>query len=174
MLGDRARSRVRRLCLLSNTITHISHHPQETVMGLITGFVLIALGLLAASSSIVARRPDAQSYIDALVPFQGWLGFITCLWGIWIVFNAVLHLDWLGYAPIWWITFASSGVLEFALGLLLGYALLTKFLLSRNAEAMKRGEQVRLSLVPYQTTLGYLAIVLGVWTVVSPLLLRVA
>jgi hypothetical protein len=152
----------------------ITHHPQETVMGLITGIVLIALGLLAASSSIVARRPDAQSYIDALVPYQGWLGFITCIWGIWIVFNAVLHLDWLGYLPVWWATFALSGALEFALGLLLGYALLTKYLLSRNAEAMKRGEQVRLSLVPYQTTLGYLAIGLGAWTVVATFLLHVA
>jgi hypothetical protein len=143
-------------------------------MGLITGIVLIALGVLAASSSIVARRPDAQSYIDALVPYQGWLGFITCLWGVWIIFNAVLHLNWLGYVPIWWATFAASGVLEFALGLLLGFALLTKYLLSRNAEAMRRGEQVRLSLVPYQTTLGYIAILLGIWTVVAPLLLGVA
>jgi hypothetical protein len=143
-------------------------------MGLITGIVLIALGVLAASSSIVARRPDAQSYIDALVPYQGWLGFITCLWGVWIIFNAVLHLNWLGYVPIWWATFALSGALEFALGLLLGFALLTKYLLSRNAEAMRRGEQVRLSLVPYQTTLGYIAIVLGIWTLVAPLLLSVA
>jgi hypothetical protein len=143
-------------------------------MGLITGIVLIALGLLAASSSIVARRPDAQSYIDALVPYQGWLGFIACIWGIWIVFNAVLTLGTLSYAPLWWITFASSGVLEFALGLLLGYALLTKYLLSRNAEARKRGEQMRLSLVGYQTTLGYLAIVLGAWTVVATLLPGIA
>jgi hypothetical protein len=143
-------------------------------MGLITGIVLIALGLLASASSIVARRPDAQSYIDALVPYQGWLGFITCLWGVWIVFNAVLHLDWIAHAPIWWFTFASSGALGFALGLLLGFALLTKYLLRRNAEAMKRGEQVRLSLVPYQTTLGYLAIILGIWTVIAPFLFGIA
>jgi ABC-type Na+ efflux pump permease subunit len=143
-------------------------------MGLITGIVLIVLGGLAASSSIVARRPDAQSYIDALVPYQGWIGFITCIWGVWIIFNAVLHLSWLGSIPIWWVTFAATGALEFALGLLLGFALLTKYLLSRNAEALRRGEQVRLSLVPYQTTLGYVAIVLGIWTVLAPLLLRVA
>jgi hypothetical protein len=143
-------------------------------MGLITGIVLIALGVLAAASSIVANRPDAQRYIDALVPYQGWLGFITCLWGLWIIITAVLNLNWLRYVPIWWATIALSGALEFALGLLLGFALLTKFLLSRNAEAMRRGEQVRLSLVPYQTTLGYVAIVLGIWTVVAPLLLIVA
>src|SRR5215831_12579640 len=115
-------------------------------MGLITGIVLIALGVLAASSSIVAKRPDAKNYIDALVPYQGWLGLVACLWGIWIVFNAILHLNWIGYIPIWWITYALTGALEFTLGLLLGYALLTKDLLSRSEEATRRGEQMRQNL----------------------------
>jgi hypothetical protein len=143
-------------------------------MGLITGIVLIVLGLLAASSSIVARRPDAQRYIDALVPYQGWLGFVACLWGIWIIFDALIHLDWIRYVPIWWITFTLTGLLEFALGLLLGYALLTQYLLSRNEEAKRRGEQMRLKLVPHQTTLGYVAILLGIWTVVAMILFQVA
>jgi len=38
--------------------------------GLITGLILLALGALAAASSIVARRPDAQAYIDKMVPYQ--------------------------------------------------------------------------------------------------------
>ncbi|HSV24229.1 MAG TPA: hypothetical protein VLJ17_14525, partial [Xanthobacteraceae bacterium] len=80
-------------------------------MVLITSIILIVLGVLAASSSIVAKRPDAKSYIDAVVPYQGWLGVVACLWGIWIVFNAILHLEWIGYVPIWWLTFALSGVL---------------------------------------------------------------
>jgi hypothetical protein len=143
-------------------------------MGLITGIVLIALGVLAASSSIVARRPDAKSYIDALVPYQGWLGFVACLWGIWIVFNAILHLEWIRFIPLWWLTFVLSGALAFSLGLLLGYALLTKYLLSRNEEATRRGEQLRQKLMPYQTTMGYVAIMLGAWTVVATILFRVA
>ena len=40
--------------------------------GLITGLVLLALGALAAASSIVARRPDAKAYIELMVPYQGW------------------------------------------------------------------------------------------------------
>ncbi|MBV9522288.1 MAG: hypothetical protein JO010_05820, partial [Alphaproteobacteria bacterium] len=107
-------------------------------MGLFAGLVLLVLGILAAASSIVAKRPDAQASIDKLVPYQGWIGFIACLWGIWIIISAVLNLSLLGFAPIWWITLAATGVLEFALGLLLGYGLLTQYLLSKNAEAMKR------------------------------------
>jgi len=136
-------------------------------MGLFTGIILLALGVLAASASIVAKRPDAQAYIDKLVPYQGWLGFITCIWGVWIIISAVLNLGWLGIIPIWWITYAATGVLEFCLGLLLGYALLTKCLLSKNAEAMKRGEQIRMKIVPYQVTLGYASILVGIWTIVA-------
>ena len=143
-------------------------------MGLISGIVLIALGLLAASSSIVAKRPDIKSYIDALVPYQGWLGFVACLWGIWIVFNAILHPEWIRYIPLWWLTFAASGALAFCLGFLLGYGLLTQYLLSRNEEAMRRGEQLRQKLMPYQTTMGYAAILLGAWSVVATVLFGVA
>src|ERR1700741_4290807 len=141
------------------------------MMVLITGLVLLMLGVLAAASSIVAKRPDAQVYIDKLVPYQGWLGFFSCLWGIWIIINAVLHLNWFTFIPGWWMTYASTGALNAALGLLLGYALLTKFIFSHSAEAARRGEQVRLSIVPYQVVLGYCAIALGIWTLFATMFL---
>ena len=144
------------------------------MMGLVTGAVLIALGVLAAASSIVAKRPDAQAYIDKLVPYQGWLGFIACLWGVWIIISAVLNLNWFTYVPIWWLTYAATGALIAALGLLLGYALLTKFVLSHSVEAVRRGEQLRLGIVPYQVMLGYVAIVLGIWTILAVFLYRIA
>jgi hypothetical protein len=135
--------------------------------GLITGIVLIALGVLAAASSIVSRRPDAQTYIDKLVPFQGWLGFLACIWGVWIVINAVLNLNLISYAPVWWLTYAATGGVIAVLGLLLGYALLTQFIFSHSVEATRRGEQIRLSMVPYQVSLGYVAIFLGLWAIVT-------
>jgi hypothetical protein len=144
-------------------------------MGLFTGIVLFVLGVLASASTIVAKRPDAQPAIDKLVPYQGWIGFVCAIWGVWIVISAVLNLGWLGHGSlvIWWITYFATGVLEFTLGLLLGYALLTQFLLSKNAEAMKRGEQVRSLLVPYQTVLGFVAIGFGLWTVVASFMFTV-
>jgi hypothetical protein len=141
--------------------------------GLITGLVLLALGVLASASSIVARRPDAQDYIAKLVPYQGWFGFITCLWGAWIIINAIIHLNWFSYVPVWWLTYLATGVLNTSLGLLLGYALLTKHIFSHSAQAAQRGEQIRAIIVPYQTVLGYVAIGLGVWTIVATFLYRV-
>jgi hypothetical protein len=140
--------------------------------GLITGLILLALGALAAASSIVARRPDAQAYIDKMVPYQGWFGFITCLWGAWIIINAIINLKWFSYVPVWWLTYLATGVINATLGLLLGYALLTKFIFSHNDTAAQRGEQIRVAIVPYQTMLGYAAIVLGVWTIVATFLFR--
>jgi hypothetical protein len=135
--------------------------------GLVTGIILIALGVLAAASSIVSKRPDAQTYIDKLVPFQGWLGFLAAIWGVWIVINAVLNLNLISYAPVWWLTYAATGGVIAVLGLLLGYALLTQFIFSHSAEATRRGEQIRLSMAPYQVSLGYVAIFLGLWAIVA-------
>jgi hypothetical protein len=143
------------------------------MMGLVTGIVLLALGVLAAASSIVAKRPDAQVYIDRLVPFQGWLGFLACIWGIWIIINAILNLNWISYVPVWWLTYAATGAVIAILGLLLGYALLTQFIFSHNAAAARRGEQIRLSMVPYQVSLGYVAIFLGLWTIIATFMYRV-
>ena len=140
--------------------------------GLITGLILLALGALAAASSIVARRPDAQAYIDKMVPYQGWFGFITCLWGAWIIINAIINLNWFSYVPVWWLTYLATGIINASLGLLLGYALLTKFIFSHNDSAAQRGEQICVAIVPYQTMLGYAAIVLGLWTIVATFLFR--
>jgi hypothetical protein len=146
---------------------------RNRMSGLITGLVLLALGALAAASSIVARRPDAKAYIELMVPYQGWFGFITCLWGAWIIINAIINLNWFGYVPVWWLTYLATGVLIASLGLLLGYALLTKLIFSHNASAAQRGEQIRAAIVPYQTVLGYAAIVLGLWTIVATFLYRI-
>jgi hypothetical protein len=118
------------------------------LLPLVTGIVLIGLGLLAAYSSIITRRPAPSGYVDALVPYQGWL---SCLCGLSVLVTGVIFL--LRSGPAGWGIAALVGALEVVLGLLLGYlgyALLTK-----------HGEQVR----RYQTNLAYLAIVLGVLTV---------
>lgn len=75
--------------------------------------------------------------------------------------------------PVWWLTYLATGVLIASLGLLLGYALLTKLIFNRSAMAAQRGEQIRAVIVPYQIVLGYAAIVLGLWTIVATFLYRI-
>jgi hypothetical protein len=136
-------------------------------MGLITGLVLLALGVLAASSVIVANKPDAEKYIEMLRPYQGWVGFVACLWGVWTIIVSILNLNWLTFVPLWWISYALAGVLLAGLGFLSGYPLLSQYLLSKNAEAQRQGEAALARLTPYQINLGYAGIALGIWLFVA-------
>ena len=140
-------------------------------MGLITGLVLIVCGVLAAASLIAKRQPNSQQFIDKLVPYQGWIGFVVCLWGAWIIISSVLHLNLLHIVPIWWATFLATGLLEFGLGFLLGFGLLTKYLLSKNETALAKGQELRAKLATVQIPMGLAGIGLGVWCLVASLLI---
>ena len=136
-------------------------------MGLITGLVLLALGVLAASSAIVANKPDAEKYIEMMRPYQGWVGFVACIWGILTIISSILNLSWLASVPLWWITYALAGVLLAGLGFLSGYPLLSQYLLSKNAEAQRQGEAALAKLTPYQINLAYAGIALAIWLFVA-------
>lgn len=136
-------------------------------MGLITGLVLLALGALAASSAIVAKKPDAGKYIEMLRPYQGWVGFVACIWGVWTIISSLLNLGWLSIVPFWWLTYAVAGVLLAGLGFLSGYPLLSQYILSKNPEAQKQGAAALAKLTPYQINLGYAGIAFAIWTVMA-------
>jgi len=135
-------------------------------MGLITIIVMLVLGVLAASASIIARRPDAQKYIEMLRPYQGWVGFGGCLWGIVIVLIEIWNLSLLGWAPIWWLTYIAGGALLAGLGFLMGYPLLSQHILSKNPQVAKQSEVALAKLIPYQITLGYVGIVFAIWMLI--------
>jgi hypothetical protein len=121
------------------------------VIRLITAIVLIALALLAAYSRVIARRPDAPSYFDP-VRYLGWL---SCLCGIWVLFNGVLLLPAIGTATGAAAVAAIDSPIEVVLGLLIG-SLGCKLL-------TKRGERARqLMLRSIALMFGVLALVFGV------------
>ncbi len=131
--------------------------------GLITGINVIALGALAATSGVFARRHPGWGGFTSFLTLAGFAIFLWIVAGIILfpdmrtLFFYVLPLDRISHEPVLWITFALSSALQIALGLLFGYALLIAL--------TTRSEQVQLSLVPYQITLGNLAIALGAWIV---------
>jgi hypothetical protein len=141
-------------------------------MGLINGIWLMVLGVLGASSLIIARKPDAQQLIGKLAPYQGWIGAVSAVWGVWGVVSSFLSLTWLAHWPVYWASFLADALLLLALGLLLGVGVLKTFI--RNAAAQARMDQTITRLAPYQGKLGTVAIVLGTWMVVSSFLFTVA
>ena len=139
-------------------------------MFLVYGITLILAGVLGAAGYIVSKRPDAADAIEKIRPIQGWLGVVVCLWGIFIVISILLATGLLSTAPILWITVLATGIVMVLLGFLLGYGLIQQYALSGNASAAARGEEVRGKIIGYQTTLGLIAIGLGVWTIVAALI----
>lgn len=138
---------------------------------MVTGITLIVLSLLAVPSLLLAKRPDAKEILAKVAPYQGWIGLVFCAWGIYgVVTGGILGLSWMSSFPIFWVTLLAVNLLQAALGFLLGYGTISKLLLSKNEEAVKRGAEILAKLAPVQGKLGLAGIALGAWCIVSSFL----
>ncbi|MGH9885464.1 MAG: hypothetical protein ACREBE_08035 [bacterium] len=128
---------------------------------MLAGLITIAGGILAASALIIARKPNAKDLIDKITPYQGWIGIVMFFWGVWAVLDCVRFMSLLSARPLFWIFWLASGVADLVVGFLLGFGLITKYVLSRNAAAMARGQKLRATLAAYQGVFGLFAIAMG-------------
>jgi hypothetical protein len=128
------------------------------------GVWLFVLGVLGASNLIIARKPDAKELIAKLAPYQGWIGAISALWGVWGLISAVLSIGLLSSAPIWWATWVATDVILVALGLLLGIGTLKTFI--KQPQAVAKMDMLVTRLAPKQGVLGLIAIGLSIATIV--------
>jgi len=136
-------------------------------MGIITGVALVVLGILGAAS-VIAKKPGMDEVVKKLSQYQGWIGFVGCLWGVWTIISAILNLGWLGTLPIWWITYLATGVVEAGLGFILGYGLIQQYALAKaSAEVKAKAQQGYQKLVSVQIPLGYAGIALGIWCIIG-------
>lgn len=135
-------------------------------MGFISGLALLICGALAASSLIVKRRPDAQQFMDKLLPYQGMFGVVVCLWGIYGTMWSFSTFSWGFMAGL---VFLLTGLVSIALGFLLGFALINKWVLSKNEETKAKGEQIRKMLLEIQNPLGLAGIAVGVFCIIASL-----
>ena len=125
------------------------------------GLITIVGGILAASGFIIKRNPNAQSLIDKLAPYQGWIGMGMFFWGVWDTLQAVLGVSLLASHALIWAFWMLSGVADLLVGFLLGFGLITHYALSKNPQAMATGQRIRSTLMGIQAPLGLLAIVMG-------------
>lgn len=130
------------------------------------GLITIAGGILAASSLIIARKPDAKKLIDKLTPYQGWIGIVMFFWGVWGTLSCVRNMSLLSVVPLRWTFWTLSSVVDLVVGFLLGFGLITKYALSGSPAALARGQAIRGKLAGYQGVFGLVAIAIGaVYTV---------
>lgn len=134
---------------------------------------LILLGICGASSLIIAKRPDAKHLIDRIVPYQGWFGAVSVLWGVWDLIGCLTGMSLMAAHPpiglIYWVLFLAAGLLEVSLGLLLGVGVLKTFV--KNPTGQAKMDQTITKLSPFQGTLGFISIGVGVGFLVIGFLL---
>lgn len=95
----------------------------------VTIIFLILTGILATASMIVAKRPDAATAINKLIPFQGIIGVLALIWGIWSLINAISggFLNFFSFIPVTVLLLLAACILMILLGFLFGWGLISKF-----------------------------------------------
>jgi len=126
---------------------------------MIGSIIAILGGLIASSSVIIAKKPNAKELIDKITPFQGWIGVVLAIWGLWGVISSLLNIGDLGLN---WIIGLAVAVVEFVVGFLLGYGLISKYVLEKNEKAKEKGQALRRKLTNYQIPAGLILLALGV------------
>jgi hypothetical protein len=129
-------------------------------METINALVLIAGGILAVSSLIVAKKPDAQKLIDKLLPYQAIIGVALLVLGIVNLIRALgSHLlDILRIVPLFGLTYLAMCVTSLLLGLLFGMPQIAKWL-PGEGPAERKGMELSRKLAPYQTLIGIVGLV---------------
>ncbi len=130
---------------------------------MVAAIIAILGGLIASSSLIVAKKPNAKELLDKLTPYQGWIGVILTAWGIWGMIDLLLNIGSIGLV---WIIALAVCVVEFIVGFLLAYGLISKYILEKNEAAKEKGAELRQKLVKYQVPSGLILVVLGILSIV--------
>jgi len=131
---------------------------------MLDGLWLAVLGVLAASSLIIAKKPDAKEIIGKIAPYQGWIGVASALRGIWTLIDCLSGAGLLGVRPLLWLLWLAEALLLITLGLLLGVGIFKSFI--KNPTANAKLDAVIARLAPYQGKMALGAIGLGlVWII---------
>jgi len=133
---------------------------------MIGGLITIVGGLLAASGFIISRKPNAKDLIDKIAPYAGMIGLIMFGWGVWETLSVVRNVSILSVAPLRWVFWAGVAAADLLVGFILGFGMISKYMLSKNAAALEKGQRLRTKLVKIQAPLGLFAIVMGVLFIV--------
>ena len=135
--------------------------------------ILFLGGALASSSFILAKKPNAKDLFAKVAPYQGTIGVIMFLWGIWdiiwIVMNMGMFTLFLAVPLITWkitaVMMIVTAIVQLVLGFLLGFGMIQAFAAKKNPAAAAKSEAVMKKLAPHQTWLGFLAMACAIWLV---------
>ena len=120
-------------------------------------------GLLAGSSFILARKPNAAVLYEKVAPYQGILGVGLVGCGVYqLVAYVIPSVGILSQQPVTFALLLAGLALDIVIGFILGFALLNKLLLSKNPSTEVKGKQVLAKVMPIQGPLGVAAVLVGI------------
>lgn len=134
---------------------------------IISGVLLILLGILAAPSLLLSKKPNAKEILDKITPYQGWVGVVFAILGVVGLIKCLVNIKLFYFFPVLWLTWLLAQLVTLFLGFILGYGLINKYVLSKNEQASEKGKQMLKKLLPIQYKLGLISIGLGIWVIIS-------
>ena len=128
---------------------------------IITTTIGLSGGVLSASPFFIKKIPNAQSKIDKLVQYQGWIGLVIFCWGIWEIFSSITSTELMNINPMLWIFWTLAGVSDLLVGFLLSsHLIFNRF--GNNENIMKKAEKIRKRLQCIQVPLGFVSILINI------------
>lgn len=126
---------------------------------MVHGIWLALLGVLAVPNLVLSKRPDAKDLLAKITPYQGWIGFASAFWGLWLLLTIVLHLGAYMHVPVAMLILVADGALQASLGFILGVGVMKTFIKDPTAQA--KMDETLARLAPHQGRLGLAAVILG-------------
>lgn len=123
--------------------------------------VLIVGGILAISSLIISKKPEAKKYIDKIAPYQALIGVFLLALGIWTLIRSLKFLmDIFKYSALAGVTLWGDIVASILLGFLFGMPQIAKWI-PGDSPAEQKAMEFSKKVAPYQTMLGIIGIACG-------------
>lgn len=135
-------------------------------MNILGSIILIVAGILAAAAFIIAKKPEAGKLLNKVKAYNGWIGILLFIWGIWYVVDVILHLshylEFIKLNPFWGVVrmLLVPAVAVF-LGFMLGFTLVAKWMPGQGRSEEKL-LALQKKLIKITTPLGLLGIVAGI------------
>jgi hypothetical protein len=127
--------------------------------------LLIAGGLLGASTVIISRSPNAARVIDALTPFKMIIGVAMLIYGVVLLFRAFLFQHLLTTLRLYSVTGGAAlatCVCMILLGFLFGLPQVIKWMPQNHPAAQQKAQELAGTVAGFQVLLGLVAIVAAV------------
>ena len=147
-------------------------------MDFIGGLVLIVCGLLCIPAILIKKKPEAKDIIDKIVPYQGMIGLVICVWGI---LDFIFWLAGTGHnlsqglpGFIAWVSELGASALSVLVGFLLGFGLMKTLALKNASDPTKEKiESIHTKLAKVQIPLGFAAVIGGAWIILYSIIYNI-